>query len=370
MSLRKIVLHVALILSVLFSIKVFAIDGQVTQALNEREELKTESILSLSEKIKKLEQRLTVKSRIEEDVNEILSLIAKNKSDNLIVWNRYSVFEDEFLTLINNEAEKAKLANELLRQQSESLSEDFSALEQQLSIIRQQLKESLKKTMSTQENLNKSDRKVNRLEQNFTKNTASVTHGFSSISDELTINILSLSVCIVMLFIAILWLRYRVYANSSALSGEIINARTALDGEYNTLDLKLTELLEKWIQTETVVDSTSQPLLKADHSLPLKVATEIHRMRKRIISMPSDTKGIKPLSKALERLEENLAEQGYSMIDMQGQKYTDGMTVNQDVVMSEDLPSGEKIITKVVRPQVNFQDEIIQVADVVVSVGE
>ena len=107
-----------------------------------------------------------------------------------------------------------------------------------------------------------------------------------------------------------------------------------------------------------------------DHSLPLKVATEIHRMRKRIASMADDTKGIRPLTKALERLVENLDEQNYEIVDLLGQKYVDGMSVNQEFVPDAELQPGEKIITKVIKPQINYNDEIIQVADVVVSMGE
>ena len=122
---------------------------------------------------------------------------------------------------------------------------------------------------------------------------------------------------------------------NAALSGEVVKEREVLDGEYNALDLKLSEILEKQINA-AVLSNKDSPLAEQsepDHSLPLKVATEIHRMRKRIASMPEGTKGIRPLAKALERLEENLSEQEYEIVDFLGQKYVEGMSVDKEFVL-------------------------------------
>jgi len=344
------------ILAVLLSVQVLAENTQNTEVS------RGESISSLSEKLNTLEAKLEFISKSGEKNNK---LIAKNSADNLVVWNRYSIFEDVFVARMNKEAGRSKIINDNLRQENKSLSSEIST-------IRQVLKVSREKTISTQEASEELAREIRRLEEHSTKNTAVVESMFSSVSDDMTTRTLALASCIVILFMALIWFRHRFSTNNSVLSGEIMKARTALDGEYNELDLKLTELLEKQVETESTLNSSTKDsgCVEVDHSLPLKVATEIHRMRKRIISMPSDTKGIKPLTKALERLEESLADQDYIVVDMQGKKYIEGMTVNHDMVMSEDFSPGEKIITKVVKPQVNFKDNIIQVADVVVSVGE
>ena len=106
-----------------------------------------------------------------------------------------------------------------------------------------------------------------------------------------------------------------------------------------------------------------------DHGLAIKLADEIHRMRRRISALPEDTKGLKSLSKSLERLEEELEGNGYEMIDYLGMNYTEGMTVKARFIPSDELNEGESIITRVVYPQVNFNDKLIQKADVEVSVG-
>ena len=106
-----------------------------------------------------------------------------------------------------------------------------------------------------------------------------------------------------------------------------------------------------------------------DHGLAIKLADEIHRMRRRIAALPENTKGLKSLSKSLERLEEELEGNGYEIIDYMGMNYTEGMTVKARFIPSDELDEDESIITRVVYPQVNFNDKLIQQADVEVSVG-
>lgn len=106
-----------------------------------------------------------------------------------------------------------------------------------------------------------------------------------------------------------------------------------------------------------------------DHSLALKLADEIHRMRKRLQALPNDTKGVKSLSKSLERLEGELEDQGYEFIDYMGMSYSESMSIEAKFVPSDDVDENESIVTKVVYPQVNYDGKMIRMADVEVSVG-
>jgi hypothetical protein len=105
------------------------------------------------------------------------------------------------------------------------------------------------------------------------------------------------------------------------------------------------------------------------HLLPFKVADEIIRMRQRIASMPSDINGIAQLSKSLDRLEEELNILGFELPVLLNKPYSEGMTVHARFIQSENLKSGEKIITKVIRPQINYKGQLVQVAEVEVSSG-
>jgi len=106
-----------------------------------------------------------------------------------------------------------------------------------------------------------------------------------------------------------------------------------------------------------------------DHNLPSKLADEIHRMRKRLATLPEDTKGLTPLKKSLERLETELAAYGYEIIDHTGKPYSDNMSIKARFIPSDELRPDERLISKVVIPQLNHHGVMVRMADVEVSIG-
>lgn len=132
----------------------------------------------------------------------------------------------------------------------------------------------------------------------------------------------------------------------------------------------LFEILNKLKVQEMSASANGQSKpAEVDHNLPLKLADEIHRMRKRLASLPEDTKGLTPLQKSLERLESELSEQGYEIVDHTGMAYTENLSVKARFVPSDDLGPDQKIISKVVTPQVNYKGVMIRMADIEVSIG-
>lgn len=173
------------------------------------------------------------------------------------------------------------------------------------------------------------------------------------------------------------YLRRRNDASEQSLSAQV---KSAMDTVRSTeekiaksdtaLADSLFEILNKLKVREmsAVANGQAKPA-EVDHHLPLKLADEIHRMRKRLASLPEDTKGLTPLQKSLERLESELAEQGYEIVDHTGMAYTENLSVKARFVPSDDLGPDQKIISKVVVPQVNYQGVMIRMADIEVSIG-
>lgn len=173
------------------------------------------------------------------------------------------------------------------------------------------------------------------------------------------------------------YLRRRNDASEQSLSAQV---KSAMDTVRSTeekiaksdtaLADSLFEILNKLkVQEMSAVANGQAKPAEADHHLPLKLADEIHRMRKRLASLPEDTKGLTPLQKSLERLESELAEQGYEIIDHTGMAYTENLSVKARFVPSDDLGLDQKIINKVVTPQVNYKGVMIRMADIEVSIG-
>ena len=171
----------------------------------------------------------------------------------------------------------------------------------------------------------------------------------------------------------IYWLLGKRIANSKTdVETQIKNTKTALEEESIKLDSKLVEVLEtqlKLKQEEKQIISTNASN-EIDHSLALKVADEIIRIQKNLQQMDANTKGLKQLTASVKRIQDNFASNGYELVEMLGKEYNEGMKVIANFIPSEDLETGKQIITRIIKPQVNFKGQMIQSAQIEVSVGE
>lgn len=134
---------------------------------------------------------------------------------------------------------------------------------------------------------------------------------------------------------------------------------------------KQTELLETQIKMiEGQKTNTSAPSAEIDHTLALRVADEITLIERNISLMDSSVKGLKQLSRSVSKLRDNLLANGYEIPELLGKKYDQGMKV---IVVSsipdENIEKDVEIISKVIKPQVNYQEVMIQTAQIEVSAG-
>jgi chromosome segregation ATPase len=164
----------------------------------------------------------------------------------------------------------------------------------------------------------------------------------------------------------------RITSSKTDVETQIRNTKASLEEESVKLDNKLVEVLEtqlKLKQEETkALPVTSNE--KTDHSLALKVADEIIRIHKNLGRMDEKTKGLKQLNSSVQRIQDNFAANGYELVEMLGKEYNEGMKVTANFTPSEDLETGKQIISRIIKPQVNFKGEMIQAAQIEVSVGE
>lgn len=135
---------------------------------------------------------------------------------------------------------------------------------------------------------------------------------------------------------------------------------------------KQTELMDAQLQLIQQQKSTFQatPNSEPDHSLALKVADEITLIERNISLMDNGTKGLKQLSRSVEKIRDNLSANGYEIPALLGKPFNQGMKiVPVSTIPDESLEAGVEIITKVIKPQVNYNDKMIQAAQIEVSVG-
>ena len=131
------------------------------------------------------------------------------------------------------------------------------------------------------------------------------------------------------------------------------------------LDNQMLALIDKQMSASSVAVSA-----ETDHSLALKVADEIVRIELNLSRMDASVKGYKQLSKAVERIKNNFAANGYEIVDMLGKQYIQGMKTAVTFVTDDSLEPGIQIISKIIKPQVNYKQEMIQAAQIEVSQAE
>lgn len=150
---------------------------------------------------------------------------------------------------------------------------------------------------------------------------------------------------------------------------KIQKAQEKLQEESANLDTKIIELLNtRFTNEQQKSDASSEKTPdKVDHSLALKVADEITRIEKNLSRMDTSIKGYKPLVRAVERIKDNFKANGYEIVTYIGKTYNEGMRVNPEFVIDEELPLGTRVITSVSKPQVHYKGELIQKATLIVS---
>jgi len=194
---------------------------------------------------------------------------------------------------------------------------------------------------------------------------------FSALSKRVSNNTLYwiLAIISISLFSAILfgWLRNRLTLVKTELSDQIKNSSEAIRGEIIKLDNQVFWSLDYQEKLSKTEQNESENI---DHSLVLKVADEIIRIQKNLSSMDPETKGLKQLEFAIERIQDNFKENGYEMVELLNKPYDQGMKVSAKFKPDNTLKRGEQIITRIIKPQVNYNNLIIQEAQVEVSVGE
>lgn len=162
----------------------------------------------------------------------------------------------------------------------------------------------------------------------------------------------------------------RIATSKTDVETQIKNTKKSLEEESIKLDSKLVEVLDTQLklkqEEKQIVSANSNT--EIDHSLALKVADEIVRMQKNISKMDEETKGLKPLVKGIERIQANFASNGYEMVNLLNKDYDERMNIDViNFITDENLTEGRKIITSVIKPQVNYNGVLIQRAQVDVS---
>ena len=216
----------------------------------------------------------------------------------------------------------------------------------------------------------------NKLGVDITNTQNQITVNTNNLNDNIksktTWGILIATIIILVMAAIYLFLYKRVEKGKSAIDKikntqkELQKAQEELVKESSRLDEKLVDLLDKQLNVQTISLSALNSKKDIDHSLALKIANELVKIETVLSKMDSTIKGHSHLLKAVEHVKNNLKANGYEIINLIGQDYNEGMPFNARFIPDETLPEGKRIISGINKYQINYNDKMIQAADIVV----
>jgi hypothetical protein len=146
--------------------------------------------------------------------------------------------------------------------------------------------------------------------------------------------------------------------------------KRAIEEEQVQINTKLAELYNGQMEMLRMERKGVQTSAVTDHSLALKVADEVVKMQMNLSHMDPKVRGHRQLSIAVSNVFDNFRANGYEITDLLNKPFVDGMNMEVTMEPSPTLQEGEKIITRIIKPEVYFNEKIIQNAKVIVSYGE
>lgn len=298
---------------------------------------------------------------------------------------KYSFFVVTLIPLISFSQEDKSLdfLKEIspLKQKVQFLQSENNKLKNELNLLKSELGNTNQKLMSVEQLVasNASDiQKTNSELSGKISNTETTTNQkFNEVDNSLSKNslwsIIGVLGAIIVSGIVYWLLSKKQSSDKSDVENQISRTKKSLEEESIKLDTKLTEVLDtqlKLVQEERAKIPANKTD-EIDHSLALKVADEIVRINKNLSNMDEGTKGLKQLSASVKRIEDNFAANGYEMPELLNKPFNSGMKIIvANSIPDDNLKEGEEIITKIIKPQINYKGVMIQSAQVEVSVGQ
>lgn len=144
-------------------------------------------------------------------------------------------------------------------------------------------------------------------------------------------------------------------SKAEKLNEEIVNRMSSEVGDIQKISASIGTLSAAGASSQN-----EQDLIKA-------LADRITFMEMTLYRMDPSVRGYKQLTKSISQMKNNLLANGYEIVDMLGKPYHEGMKVTANFVEDDNIEHGQQIITGIIKPQINYQGQMIQAAQITVS---
>lgn len=275
---------------------------------------------------------------------------------------------------LGRELQSLKTSIQALQNENAKLKSDISYLNNQLSTANKNI-DSLK--IQTQNNSSAISQTANELGVKISATETNANYKINEVDKSLNKKslwaIIGILLAIIISGIVYWFLSKKQITDKKELIENLNNTKISIEESLIKEFVKQTVLLEtqlQLIEDQAKNQSTNITNQEIDHSLALKVADEITLIERNISLMDKDVKGLKQLSRSIQKLKDNLNANGYEIPELLGKQFNQGMKLTVvSSIPDDNLNKGDEIISKIIKPQVNYRSKMIQAAQVEVSIG-
>ncbi len=304
----------------------------------------------------KLSKEMSVKNElIISDIKKIGNLLDSNAKNYNNTINKLNLRIDNSLTKIdslitfnNNLSNRLTL---LVENYNFNLKKEISDVSVMTELIDD-------KTELLTNNLSQSNTKIS----NNSKNLVSTKNNLTKVSDDLDDKgqkgIIAVGVSLLLILIVYILLNNKWNSETKKIS---LKQKEVLEKQVEDSQ-KLADWLSEKSPTELSTKST-----ETDHSFAKRVADEIVRMSTNLSRMDNSVRGFKQLSASVRKLIQSLSINQYEIVELLNKSYSSGMNLEANFVFNEEIEKGSQIITRIIKPQINYKGKMIQAAQVEVS---
>lgn len=273
---------------------------------------------------------------------------------------------DKEMKALTEHVKRLQSENSKRQSEIETLNSKLSIANKSIDSLRSQTKENSNAISQTANELGI------KIKETGDKNEGKITEVSESLSKNSLYGIIAV-LSVVLISGLLYWLlSKRQRTDKTEVIEQLSNTKSSIEESLVKEFGKQTDLIESQLilLSQQKAESPKSANAEPDHSLALKVASEINLIERNINLMDKGTKGLKQLERSVGKLKDNLSANGYEMPELLGKQYHQGMKVIiTSSIPDENLEKGSEIITKVLIPQVNFNDKMIQAAQIQVSIG-
>ena len=304
----------------------------------------------------KLSKEMSIKNELViSEINKLQDLLDSNSKYNISSENKLNSRIDNSLLIIDS----LVAANNNLSERLTELIEKYNSnLKQEISVVLEKTGLLDEKTELLNTNISKSNSKISSNSNSLASTNTNLTMLSDDLEDKGQKGIIAVGVSLILILIVYILLNNK------------------WNNETKKISLKQKEVLEKQVEdsqklADWLSDKSSSELStksgETDHSFAKRVADEIVRMSTNLSRMDESIRGFKQLSASVRKLIQSLSINEYEIVELLNKPYSSGMNLEANFVFNEELEKGSQIITRIIKPQINYKGKMIQGAQVEVS---